>query len=102
MTSFYHFTHRLVRRFSHFCKVSMQGPGGTEELPAVWGFPDSGAIRRIAHALKPINVSITSIRTTDYGAELHGFCRRGRSFRYRGRIVPQEVPIHIYLRRYDA
>lgn len=92
MTNFYHFTHRLVRRFSYCRTVLLQGPAGSQELHPSWGVPEEyGRIRaKILRASYPIAFATASARATKDGVEFHGFARNGLS--------QKESPVHIYIR----
>jgi hypothetical protein len=92
MTSFYHFTHRLVRRFSYCCTILLQGPAGWQELHPSWGVPEEyNKLRaKMLRASYPIDFAPTSARATKEGVEFHGFARHGLS--------QKEVPVHVYIR----
>lgn len=92
MTDFYHFTHRMVRRFSHCCTVSLQGPAGSQELHPSWGVPEEyGRVRaKMLRASHPIEFATTSARATKDGVEFHGYARRPFS---------EESLVHVFCRR---
>ena len=92
MICLYHFTHRLVRRFSYCRTVSLQAPAGSQELRPSWGVPEEhGRIRaKIVRATYPIAFATASARATKDGVEFHGIARHSFS--------QKESPVHIYIR----
>lgn len=96
MTNFYYFTHRLVRRMSYCCRVSLQSEYGSCILEPWWGVPSyySGLRGLIVRIMHPIDFSILSAKVTSSGIQIDALTRQNYS-------KPRETPVHIFVRRYE-